>query len=217
MDELRHGRRIRLAERQVNVALLQNGMLRNPKDASDHAGIIAHDDGFAHRIHVRRDLGGKRLAQNHLIPVVQRLHAPGEERLRKEFEDLRIHLIEGRIPGNAPPVERGGGAVHVDPASHLHIRDAVLYQGQFARPGGHPIALTGGQRIDPFMIRCFPRHGKLLPGIARDDNHKGQAHDEPHGLDDGVQLIAGEEFQITLHTTRSLTIPRDWPGRCGGS
>ena len=45
----------------------------------------------------------------------------------------------------------------------------------------------------------FTRDGDMLCHIAEDDDHEGEAHRQANGLDDAVEFVSGEEFDVTAH------------------
>jgi hypothetical protein len=46
-------------------------------------------------------------------------------------------------------------------------------------------------------MRIFARDGDMLRHIAEDDDNKGEAHRQAKGLDDAVEFVSGEEFDVT--------------------
>jgi len=55
------------------------------------------------------------------------------------------------------------------------------------------------QAIDAFPLRVFARDGDMLRHIAKDDDHKSKAHGQAHRLDDAIEFVSGEEFDVTAH------------------
>jgi hypothetical protein len=48
-------------------------------------------------------------------------------------------------------------------------------------------------------VWVLSRHGNLLGHITEDDDHKGQTDGQAHRLDDAVEFVSGEEFDVTAH------------------
>ena len=46
-------------------------------------------------------------------------------------------------------------------------------------------------------MRIFTCDGDMLCHIAEDDDHEGEAHRQANGLDDAVEFVSGEEFDVT--------------------
>jgi hypothetical protein len=49
------------------------------------------------------------------------------------------------------------------------------------------------------MVRDILNDAHLVPDGCGDDDHERQAHDQPRCFDGGVQLVAGQEFEVGLH------------------
>ena len=144
---------------------------------------------------------------------MQDLLVPGKEGVGQKLEDLRVNFIDVGSAQNPPAIVYGGRTVLIYPSRRLNIRDTVLDDSHFTRPSIQVILPPAGQRIKALVIPSLSRDGQLLQSITEDNDHERQAYDKPHRLDGGVQLVAGEEFQVTLHTILSSVPPPDWSAR----
>ena len=189
--KLCRGRGIGFPKGAIDIALFQERTLRHAENASNRNGVAPDNEGFSQQVQIRREPPGKRLAQDHLAPVLKHALVPGQECLRQEFENLRIDLVNLGAALNVLSIELGRRTIHVDSSRRLHIRDTVLHDGHFTRPGRLSLIPSARQRVKAFVVRCFPGDADLLPGVTKDDNHERQAHDQPRRLDGGVELVAG--------------------------
>ncbi len=117
------------------------------------------------------------ILREHLEEVGIGLHAGALEEL--------VTLTDKRLP------QHGGTGCR------LNLRDIHLQF--FFVPIGQPQELIGSQHKCALPLRRLVRHLILLHHVGADQDHKRQAHGQPHRLDGGVQFVAGEEFQVTFH------------------
>ena len=85
-------------------------------------------------------------------------------------------------------------------SSFIDLRNILLQQPGQTGSGPHLYGTIGGtDKIGLLPFRIAVGGLLLLPHIRPDQDHERQAHRQPDELDGGVQLVAGEEFQVTFH------------------
>ena len=85
-------------------------------------------------------------------------------------------------------------------SSFIDLRNILLQQPCQTGPGPHLYGtIEGTDKIGLLPFRIAVGGLLLLPHIRPDQDHERQAHRQPNELDSGVKLVAGEEFEVTLH------------------
>ena len=131
--------------------------------------------------------------------------------LREDIEEIRIGLhplpridLFARFDGGLPAYGRVGCGCGLGDV-HQHL---------FLIPIGQAYVVAAVQGIHILPFRGLVRHLILLDHIAAYQDDERQAHGKPHRLDDGVELVAGQEFKITAHRQSSfLTSDTIWPSK----
>ena len=172
----------------------EKGLVKIGVDALDGAIFFVHLDRLADLpVH----LAGEGLTDQDIVlahkvieasfqKVILREH-PEETGIGLDSRDLEhiLPVLDDRLPEKR---HVGGG---------LHLRDVHLQF--FLVPIGQPKELVGSQHERALPPRRLMRHLVLLNHVRADQDDKRQAHRQSHRLDGGVQLVAGQEFQVGFH------------------
>ena len=79
---------------------------------------------------------------------------------------------------------------HIAGIAHRQLRFRHLLHHGIRETIGQPREIRQSEVVDMRPVRILLRHRPLLPGITADQDHKRQAHRQPHRLDGGVKFIA---------------------------
>ena len=125
------------------------------------------------------------------------VHAAVDEgQAGKEFEDFGVSL--GDDGTDRLFVAEGDIAVIVRARNAGHsfgFGKFVLKNGLIPPRKRQIILISNG--INPISIRVAVGNGILLIHIIANQDDEGNGNDKADGLDDGVEFVSGEEFDVT--------------------
>ena len=168
----------------------EKGAVKVSKNAFDGAvGVVHFDDLPNEVITIHSNLPRQGFADEDVVLAHEALQASFHQTIfREHLEEVGIGLHTGALeqlvafPDEWLPQHGGAGC-------SLNLRDVHLQL--FLIPIGQAQELVSSQHEGALPLRRLVSHLILLHHIAANQDHKSQAHGEPHRLDGSVEFIAG--------------------------